>query len=72
VPKEFTLHRPDRDPETFALPFEGNGFQFEAAEVQRCILAGERESPLMSHATTLEVMGLLDTIRDEIGVSYES
>ncbi len=70
VPREFVLNRPDRDPETFEFPFEGNGYQFEAAEVQRCLLAGERESPLMTHATTLEIMGLLDTIRDEIGVAY--
>jgi predicted dehydrogenase len=70
VPREFTLTRPGRAPETFSFPFEGNGYQFEAAEVQRGILAGELESPLMSHATTLEIMGLLDTIRDEIGVAY--
>jgi hypothetical protein len=70
VPREFVLNRPGREPETFAFPFEGSGYQFEAAEVQRCLLAGEPESPLMPHATTLEVMGLLDTIRDEIGVSY--
>ena len=70
VPREFTLTRPDHAPETFEFPFEGNGYQFEAAEVQRCILAGEPESPLMTHATTLEVMGLLDAVRDQIGVTY--
>jgi predicted dehydrogenase len=70
VPREFTLHRAGREPERYEFPFDGNGYQFEAAEVQRCFLAGELESPLMPHATTLEVMGLLDTIRDEIGVAY--
>ncbi|GAA2647593.1 Gfo/Idh/MocA family protein [Paractinoplanes durhamensis] len=70
VPRSFVLNRPGRDPETFDFPFEGSGYQFEAAEVQRSILAGELESPLMPHATTLEIMGLLDTIRDEIGVAY--
>ncbi|MET0416986.1 MAG: Gfo/Idh/MocA family oxidoreductase [Actinoplanes sp.] len=70
VPREFELTRPDRDVEKFEFPFEGNGYQFEAAEVQRCILAGELESPLMKHTTTLEIMALLDTIRDEIGVTY--
>ena len=70
VPRSFVLNRPDREPETFEFPFEGGGYQFEAAEVQRCLLAGELESPLMTHATTLEVMSLLDTIRDEIGVVY--
>lgn len=70
MPREFTLNRPGRAAETFQFPFEGIGYQFEAAEVQRCLLAGELESPLMTHATTLEIMTLLDTIRDEIGVVY--
>jgi predicted dehydrogenase len=70
APREFTLTRPGRAPETFRFPFDGNGYQFEAAEVQRCLLAGEVESPLMPHTTTLELMNLLDTIRSEIGVTY--
>jgi predicted dehydrogenase len=70
IPREFTLHRPDREPEKFEFPFEGSGYQFEAAEVQRRFLAGELESPLISHATTLEVMNLLDSIREQVGVYY--
>jgi len=69
-PRSFVLNRPGREPETFEFPFEGIGYQFEAAEVQARVLAGELESPLMSHATTLEVTTLLDTIRDQIGVVY--
>jgi hypothetical protein len=52
------------------VPFEGRGYQFEAAEVQRCLRAGRVESPLMPPSTTLEIMGLLDTIRAQIGVTY--
>jgi predicted dehydrogenase len=70
APREFTLTRPGREPETFEFPFEGSGYQFEAAEVQRCLSAGDLESPLMPHSTTLELMALLDTIRSEIGVTY--
>ncbi|WP_250028175.1 Gfo/Idh/MocA family protein [Paractinoplanes maris] len=70
VPRSFVLRRAGHDPETFDFDFPGSGYQFEAAEVQRCLLAGELESPLMPHATTLEVMTLLDTIREEIGVVY--
>ena len=70
MPREFVLNRPGQEPEKFEFPFEGSGYQFEAAEVQRCIRAGEIESPLMPHATTLEIMTLLDAIREEIGVVY--
>jgi predicted dehydrogenase len=70
VPRSFVLNRPGKAAETFEVPFEGSGYQFEAAEVQRSLLAGELESPLMTHDTTLEVMGLLDSLRDQIGVMY--
>jgi predicted dehydrogenase len=70
MPQSFVLSRAGREPETFDFSFEGSGYQFEAAEVQRCLRAGEPESPLMTHATTLEVMTLLDAIREQIGVFY--
>jgi predicted dehydrogenase len=69
MPRTFTLHR-GGDAEVFDLDFPGKGYQFEAAEVQRCLAAGERESPLMPQDTTLEIMGLLDAIRERIGVRY--
>ena len=37
---------------------------------ERCLAEGLRESPLMAHTTTLEIMTLMDTIREEIGVVY--
>ncbi|WP_326549664.1 Gfo/Idh/MocA family protein [Micromonospora sp. NBC_01813] len=70
-PSEFTIRRGSADPEVVrVVEPAGNGYQYEAAEVQRCLAAGLRESPLVPHAVTLEVMELLDTIRGQIGVSY--
>ena len=45
------------------VPFEGNGFNYEAAEVLRCLNAGLNESPLMPLDETLSVMETLDTVR---------
>ncbi|MCA2213648.1 Gfo/Idh/MocA family protein [Jidongwangia harbinensis] len=69
MPRTFTLHR-GSEAEVFDLDFPGRGYQFEAAEVQRCLAAGELESPLMPQDTTLEIMGLLDDVREQIGVRY--
>jgi predicted dehydrogenase len=69
MPRTFTLHR-GSESEVFDLDFPGRGYQFEAAEVQRCLAAGELESPLMPQSTTLEIMGLLDAVREQIGVRY--
>ena len=47
-----------------------NGFQFQAAEVARCIADGLSESPIKTWQDTREVMALLDKIRAQIGVVY--
>lgn len=59
----------DGQPQTIDLDVPG-GFQFEAAEVARCLAAGRTESSLMSWSDTLGVMGTMDTVRDQIGVRY--
>lgn len=77
-PTAFTLHRAVAEPEVAAEPevvtepAVGGGYQHEAAEVQRCLRAGELESPLVPHAATLEVMSILDAVRVQIGVQYDA
>lgn len=70
VPRTFTLTRAGADPEEINHPFQGSGYQYEAAEVQRCLAEGLLESPLMPHSTTMDIMTLMDTIRAEVGVVY--
>ncbi|MEU1887705.1 Gfo/Idh/MocA family oxidoreductase [Micromonospora sp. WMMD987] len=69
-PGSAVLHRAGAEPETLTGDPAGGGYQYEAAEVQRCLAAGLTESPLVPHAVTLEVMALLDGIRALIGVDY--
>ena len=45
------------------VPFEGNGFNYEAAEVMRCLREGILESPIMPLNETLLIMECLDQIR---------
>ncbi|MDP9798114.1 putative dehydrogenase [Catenuloplanes nepalensis] len=71
VPRALTLHRSGAEPEVFAEDFPGKGYQFEAAEINRCLRAGLIESPVIPHALTLDVMGLLDDVRAQIGLSYD-
>jgi predicted dehydrogenase len=72
MPRGLVLRRGDNDPETIDLPHDGNGYHFEAAEVQRCLRAGLLESPLVPHAETLAVMTTLDRVRAEIGLTYDA
>ncbi len=52
------------------LPFEGNGYNYEAAEVGRCLRAGLLESDAMSLEETMDIMRTLDKIRSQWGLKY--
>jgi predicted dehydrogenase len=69
-PAGFTLVRGNAEPEWIATPFDGLGYHYEAAEVQRCLREGLTESPVVPLAETLAVMATLDAVRERIGVSY--
>ncbi len=50
---------------------EGNGYNYEAAEVGNCLRAEQLESHAMPHSLSLELMEVLDKIRAEAGIFYE-
>ncbi len=45
------------------IPINGNGLNYEAREVMRCLRAGEIESPRMPLDESLEIMKIMDNIR---------
>ncbi|HCQ03901.1 MAG TPA: dehydrogenase, partial [Candidatus Latescibacteria bacterium] len=51
-------------------PRIGNGYNYEAIEVGRCLRAGKLESGTMPLDETLAVIKTLDTVREEIGLKY--
>lgn len=51
-------------------PVLGTGLGNEAAHVQDCLRDGLTESPLVPRAQTLELLGVMDDIRRQIGVRY--
>ena len=73
-----TFYRPtgwsivDRDSarERFENAVEGNGLRFQAAEVGRCLRAGLTESPLLPLDETVAILGTMDEIRHQIGLTY--
>ncbi|MBL8134164.1 MAG: Gfo/Idh/MocA family oxidoreductase [Anaerolineae bacterium] len=69
-PHTLTLKRDGAPDETIHLPFKGNGYEYEAEEVGRCLRAGLLESPLLTHAETLAIMGAMDTVRRQWGLVY--
>jgi hypothetical protein len=65
-----TVSREGHADEVMEFPLVGNGYQFEAAEVMRCLRAGKLESDLMPLDETLAIMKTLDAIRAQWGLKY--
>src|SRR4051794_38681959 len=51
-------------------PVIGAGYGNEIAEVNRCLRAGLRESPLVPHAQTLAILRQMDDVRRQVGVTF--
>jgi predicted dehydrogenase len=51
-------------------PVLGTGLGNEAAHVQDCLRDGLSESPLVPRAQTLELLGVMDDLRAQLGVRY--
>ena len=60
------------EPETIHEDLIGTGLAHEALEVVRCLRNGETESPLVPLDDTVALMRLMDTIRAQIGVHYDT
>lgn len=69
-PGSFTVHRAGKEPETRTVAPIGSGYTYEATEATRAIAAGELESPMMPLDASLDIMRLMDGIREHIGLRY--
>ena len=72
APNRTRLRKADRSRtvvEEWGGPID-NGFQFEAAEVARCVADGKQESERMTWASSRAVMSVMDEARRQVGVRY--
>jgi len=56
----------------FDLKFEGNGYLHEIEEVNNCLLNGKIESEKLPHTASLNLAQIMDRVKDEIGLDFES
>jgi predicted dehydrogenase len=70
MPTRLTLSVSGQEDEIFELPFTGNGYNYEAAEVMACLRAGKLESEVMPLDETLSIMRTLDQLRAQWGLKY--
>jgi len=65
-----TLSVSGKDPETVDMPFNGNGYNYEAVEVMNCLRAGKLESDIVPLDESLSIIKTMDKIRAEWGLKY--
>jgi dihydrodiol dehydrogenase / D-xylose 1-dehydrogenase (NADP) len=68
--RRLTLTLNGKPEEVMELPFEGNGYNYEAAEVAACLRAGKLESEIMTLDDSLAIIQTLDTMRGQWGLNY--
>ena len=69
-PTKLTLSLIGQQDSVIEMPLEGNGYNYQAAEVMRCLQAGKLESNTMPLDETLAIMKAMDQIRDQWGLEY--
>jgi dihydrodiol dehydrogenase / D-xylose 1-dehydrogenase (NADP) len=65
-----TLFIDGRDTEVYESEFAANGYNYEAAEVMRCLRECKLESDTMPLNESLEIMKILDNVRTQWGLKY--
>ncbi|WP_342118281.1 Gfo/Idh/MocA family protein [Pseudoduganella sp. OTU4001] len=68
--ERFTIGLNDGSEREFHFPRIGNGYAHEAMEVGRCLREGLQESPEMPLGESVDLMGVLDELRRQLGVRY--
>jgi predicted dehydrogenase len=58
--------------EEFSLPTKGKGFTYEIEECHHCIKENRIESKLWSHQNSLDLIKIVDQVRNQIGLEYAS
>lgn len=62
----------NNEEEEFPLPTKGKGFTYEIEECHQCIKENRIESELWSHQNSLELIKMVDEVRNQIGLEYLS
>lgn len=69
--KEITIRQNDGTTKSFTVEYKGEGYYHEILEVMDCLRQGLTESPRMPHSMSLDLIQVLDGVREKIGLEYD-
>ncbi|WP_309107528.1 Gfo/Idh/MocA family oxidoreductase [Arthrobacter sp.] len=72
-PVPFTVHSVDGSVvERYQQPVSSRGMQYQAAELERLVRAGDIAGTILPPGESVAIMAVMDEIRKQIGLSYEA
>jgi predicted dehydrogenase len=72
VPSKASLFVNKKEVEVIEEPIIGNALNYEAEETMRCLKAGLKESPYMPLDESIQIMEIMDKIREPWGLVYSN
>ena len=69
-PGKVRLMNSDGKEKIFEFAFRSNGYEYEAEETAKCILAGKTQSDLWSWKDSIQLISTMDSIRKQCGIVY--
>ncbi len=69
-PPEIKIEYNDGTTKSFPCDWPGEGFHYEMNEVYDCVTNGKKESEKMSFNISLDMISMMDTIREQTGIEY--
>ncbi|NNF32600.1 MAG: Gfo/Idh/MocA family oxidoreductase [Saprospiraceae bacterium] len=70
-PNKVSIYRGGEIEQTYNIPYIGNGYYHEILHVNECIRLGLKESPKVMLNDSLNLVKMLDEVREKIGLVYE-
>lgn len=69
--EKMTISR-NGEKEVLDIKYKGNGYLHEIEETNKCLINQEVESPKLPLKTSVNLISLIDRIKEEIGLKYET
>ena len=69
-PSSMRVHLYDGSVTEYPSKYQGHGLREQAIEFEKIVRSGKYESEYLTHKHTLEIMELMDQIRNKIGLKY--
>lgn len=70
--KKISLFQNEKLDKIFNMKYIGNGYYHEIEEVTDCLIEGKNESSKLPHSDSLNLITLIDRIKQKIGLIFES